>query len=94
MPTILQAFVSCHGLWEAAIIEQCDSMPIVLPTCRGASRDEAHGTFHGTMGRSSNPVVGRSILIIGRNILFEIFRCSSIFRAENWHRSEFYHDPV
>lgn len=46
-------------------------------------------------GRSSNPAVGRSILIIGRNILLEIFRRWPDFRsAENCHRSEFCHDPV
>lgn len=37
------AFVSCHGLWEAAIIEQCDSIPIVLPSV-GGETGLAHGT--------------------------------------------------
>lgn len=49
-PQVLQAFVSCHGLWEAAIIEQCDSMPDRFAHLSEASRDVAHGAFHGTMG--------------------------------------------
>lgn len=68
--------------------------PIVLPTRRRGEprRGSCHIPCYN--GRSSNPpAVGRSILIIGRNI--SVGNILLDFRwPENCHRSEFYHDPV